>query len=101
MKKLISYILLSCVVLICSCSKTKDGKENETARIEETKKENLNSAGVKEEDHEFTVQYLKPRNIYKIEKEDLNKDDSKEIIVLSVSKDPSERYNDYYNFDLL
>lgn len=64
-------------------------------------KQNLNSAGVKEGSQEFTVQYQKPRDIYKIEKEDLNNDGTKEIIVLSVEKDPEEKYNDYYNFDML
>ncbi|MEO8665388.1 MAG: hypothetical protein ABI462_07815 [Ignavibacteria bacterium] len=101
MKKVIVYIVFINLLLASSCTKVKEEKENVTAKTESKQKENLNSAGVKENGHEFSVEYFKPRKIYRIEKVDLNKDGNKEIIVLSAAKDTSEKYNDYYNFDLL
>ncbi|MDQ3194271.1 MAG: hypothetical protein M3P82_04640, partial [Bacteroidota bacterium] len=89
------------MLIIWSCSKTEEEKSKQTSHNETKEKENLNSAGVKEGGLDFKVQYSKPRRIYKIEKEDLNKDGNKEIIVLSVIKDSVERYNEYYNFDML
>lgn len=88
-------------MITCSCRRTGEEKSKETSHSETTQVEKLNSAGVKEGKHDFTVQYFKPRRIYKIEKEDLNNDGNKEIIVLSVSKDSADRYSDYYNFDML
>ncbi|MEO6694255.1 MAG: hypothetical protein ABIY50_03640 [Ignavibacteria bacterium] len=64
-------------------------------------KENISSAGIKESGVEFSVEYDKPRRIFKIDKQDLNGDSVKEIIVMSVAKDTTEKYNDYYNFDML
>jgi hypothetical protein len=101
MKKINPYILIVCCVIFYSCTKTKEEKSKITSQNETRQKENLNSAGVKEGEHEFTVQYEQPRRIYKIEKEDLNNDGNKEIIVMSVKKDTSEKYDDYYNFDML
>lgn len=97
MKKKIILILIS-AALFYSCTKintrVETSKKNEPG--ENTK---LNSAGIKEGESEFTVSYAEPRKIYRIDKEDLNNDGSKEIIVLSVAKDSGEHYNEYYNFD--
>ncbi|MDQ3019701.1 MAG: hypothetical protein M3R36_03900 [Bacteroidota bacterium] len=101
MQKIIYLLLIFSGFLFYSCNKTKEENLKVTSESELKQKQNLNSAGVKEGEQEFTVQYMQPRKIYKIEKEDLNNDGSKEIIVLSVDKDPEEKYNDYYNFDML
>ncbi len=93
--------LLVLTIVFCSCSRSGNNKSKENSQSGPVKKENLNSAGIKEGDHEFTVQYEKPRKIYRIDKEDLNNDGNKEIIVLSSIKDTTNRYSDYYNFDMI
>lgn len=92
-------LLLLAAAIIYSCGK--NNIKHEAATTEDGKGGNgkLNSAGIKEGESEFTVSYPEPRRIYRIDKEDLNNDGNKEIIVLSVAKDTGEQYNDYYNFD--
>jgi hypothetical protein len=51
-----------------SCTKSKESNSKVTPQTDITKKENLNSAGVKEGGHEFNVQYSQPRRIYRLEK---------------------------------
>lgn len=103
MNKIILNILIFFLsfILFYSCTKNKEEKTKLKTQSEIHKKENLNSAGVKEGEQEFTVQYIQPRRIYKIEKEDLNNDGNKEIIVLSVLKDSTDKFDDYYNFDMI
>lgn len=97
--KISLILILSCV--ICSCTKINDRKTS-TPDVKNSKtKESISSAGVKESGVEFNIEYVKPRRIYKIEKHDLNNDSIREIIVLSVAKDTAEKYNDYYNFDMM
>ncbi len=102
MKLIKITILVFAAIMLFSCSKQR-GKETEKVpeQKEGKQKESLNSAGVKEHGAELRIEYQKPRNIFKIEKEDLNNDSVKEIIVLSVSKDTADKYNDYYNFDMI
>lgn len=98
--KFLKYIILFCsCIIIYSCNKTAEKKETEL-KTENKAPETLSSAGVKENGIEFRVEYEAPRKFYKIEKEDLNNDGYKEVIVFSVHKDTAEKYNDYYNFDL-
>lgn len=93
-------VIFYLALTLLSCQKS--GRQQDAVKEEkEANKENISSAGVKESGTELNVQYLLPRKIYKIEKEDLNKDNIKEIMVMSVNKDTAEIYNDYYNFDLL
>jgi len=98
--KIYLILVFGCIVFD-SCTKTKEENNTSTLNKELQTKENISSAGEKESGVEFNVEYIKPRRIYKIEKQDLNNDGNKEIIVLSVAKDTAEKYNDYYNFDLL
>lgn len=98
-KILIVLLLFSSVFY--SCTKNKDEGTKIKSESESVHKEQLNSAGVKEGGHEFSVQYSQPRRIYRIDKEDLNSDGNKEIIVLSVTKDTAEKYDSYYNFDMI
>lgn len=98
-KILIVLLLFSSVFY--SCTKNKDEGTKIKSESETVHKEQLNSAGVKEGGHEFSVQYSQPRRIYRIDKEDLNSDGNKEIIVLSVTKDTAEKYDSYYNFDMI
>lgn len=98
-KKILITVL--CFLAFCSCSKTKESSSKSTVQSEIKSKENLNSAGVKEEGNEFSVEYEQPRKIYKIEKEDLNNDGSREIIVMSIKEDSSDKYNDFFNFDMI
>jgi len=95
------YLLIFACALNYSCTKTIEKSNTSTSNKESKVKENISSAGVKENGVEFNVEYVIPRRIYKIEKQDLNNDSNKEIIVLSVAKDTAEKYNDYYNFDML
>ncbi len=99
MNKIILNILILSTIVFYSCTKTREEKSKLVSPGET--KESPSSAGVKEGEIEFTVEYPGPRRIYKIEKEDLNNDGNKEIIVMSVLKDTSERYSDYYNFDMI
>lgn len=93
-------IFISICLINFYCSKNKEtGSSN--IQKNEKKKETITSAGVKESGIEFNVEYNKPRRIYKLEKVDLNNDGVREIIVMSVAKDTAEKYNDYYNFDML
>lgn len=101
MEKIILNILIFSAVLFVSCTKTKEENSKLTSQTEMKGKGNLSSAGVKEGETEFTVEYFQPRKIYKIEKMDLNNDGNKEIMVMSVIKDSSDIYNKYYNFDML
>ncbi|HMS34728.1 MAG TPA: hypothetical protein PKC91_11655 [Ignavibacteria bacterium] len=98
-KLLILLLLFSSVFY--SCTKNKDEGTKIKSQSESGHKEQLNSAGVKEGGLEFSVQYSSPRRIYRIDKEDLNSDGNKEIIVLSVTKDTAEKYDSYYNFDMI
>lgn len=98
-KILIILLLFSSVFY--SCTKNKDEGTKIKSQSESGHKDQLNSAGVKEGGHEFSVQYSSPRRIYRIDKEDLNSDGNKEIIVLSVTKDTAEKYDTYYNFDMI
>ncbi len=100
MKKIIFPILILSCLVFCSCTKTKEDSSQKNQSDGRTKSK-LNSAGVKEGEHEFSVEYSQPRRIYKIEKEDLNNDGNKEIIVFSVLKDSADKFNDYYNFDMI
>lgn len=99
LRTLIYVMLVSS--LIFSCGK----KESDKTALEKTETDtaghSITSAGIKEGSHEFSVEYSMPRRIYKIEKKDLNNDGGKEVIVLSVSKDPNDKFNDYYNFDMM
>jgi hypothetical protein len=101
----ILILLLLCTVVFYSCTKNKvDSTKSLTQsqkQSESGQKEKLNSAGIKEGEHEFAVQYSQPRRIYRIEKVDLNSDGNKEIIVLSVTKDTADKYDSYYNFDMI
>jgi len=97
--KILIIIFLTSIVF-SSCTKTKE----ENSKVEEKltdSKGNISSAGVKEEGIEFNVEYGKPRRIFKIEKEDLNNDGKREIIVFSTIKDTADKYDNYYNFDML
>ena len=94
-------ILIFCAVVFGSCTKGKVESPKVNKEPEAKQKQNLNSAGIKEGGHEFSVEYVQPRKIYRIEKEDLNSDGNKEIIILSVVKDSAEKYTDYYNFDMI
>lgn len=101
----ILFLYLLCSVAFYSCTKNKiDRKEAQTKSESKSgtgQKEHLNSAGIKEGEHEFSVQYSQPRRIYRIDKVDLNSDGNKEIIVLSVTRDTAEKYDSYYNFDMI
>lgn len=94
-------------ILFNSCSKINDNKTETKPDTDvnslngNSGSGNISSAGVKEGGHEFTVHYQMPRRIYRLDKEDLNDDGNKEIIIMSVLKDTSEKYNDYYNFDMI
>ncbi len=94
-------IIVSGGIHFYSCSKSKESNSKVTSQTEIVKKENLNSAGVKEGEQEFTVKYDQPRRIYKLEKEDLNNDGTKEIIVLSIVLDTVDKYTTFYNFDMI
>jgi len=87
-------------VLLVSCTEKKE--QISGLKKDNTKKADKNSsAGVKEGDNEFRVEYGFPRRIYAIEKEDLNNDGSREIIVLSILKDTSQKYTDNTKFDMI
>ena len=87
-------------VLLISCTEKKEQVSG--LKKDNTKNSDKNSsAGVKEGDNEFRVEYGFPRRIYAIEKEDLNNDGSREIIVLSNLKDTSQKYTDNTNFDMI
>ncbi|MBS1518182.1 MAG: hypothetical protein JSS91_08840 [Bacteroidetes bacterium] len=79
------------------------GKKEEKISLEkkDSEQEKISSAGIRENGNEFDVKYNFPRRIFKIEKEDLNDDGNREIIVLSVLKDTSEKFDSYYNFDMI
>lgn len=87
------------LLIISSCTKVKD--EDKLSQGELKSKGEISSGGVRESDVEFNVEYFQPRKIYKIEKEDLNNDRSKEIIVLSVIKDTTQKYVSFFNFDMI
>jgi len=94
------YLILSAALIFTSCSKIKD--QTDSIKIDNTSvKENISSAGVKENGVEFKVEYNSPRNVYKIEKEDLNNDGNKELIVLSILKDTINKFNYYFKFDMI
>ncbi|HRI84387.1 MAG TPA: hypothetical protein PK536_02955 [Ignavibacteria bacterium] len=97
MKKII-LMVFSLMVFISSCSKT---GEEKTDTGENSDPQKLSSAGVKESGTEFDVRYEFPRKIFKIEKEDVNSDGNREIFVLSVLKDTSDKFSSYYNFDMV
>ncbi|MBK8551596.1 MAG: hypothetical protein IPL53_11255 [Ignavibacteria bacterium] len=103
MKILIMLIFSFCVMHFTGCTKSKEKDSGNAPQNQGqvSQKDGLNSAGVKEGGHEFTVRYPAQRRIYKLEKEDLNDDGTKEIIVLSVALDTSDKYSDYYNFDMI
>jgi len=107
MKNFFAYIyaVTFSMILITGCSKINSNKTNENPAGNKvdtsTNKSGGNSAGVKEGEAEFNLSYAMPREIYRIEKEDLNSDGTREVIVLSVSKDASDKYNDFYNFDMI
>lgn len=88
-------------MVFSSCTKIKTDKTESDKVSDAKQKKVLSSAGFKEGEAEFMISYAQPRRIYKIEKEDLNNDGKKEIIVLSTAKDSLEKYNDYYNFDMI
>lgn len=87
------------LLIISSCTKVKD--EDKMSQDELKSKGEISSGGVRESDVEFNVEYFQPRKIYKIEKEDLDNDRSKEIIVLSVIKDTTQKYVSFFNFDMI
>lgn len=89
------------VIRFSGCTKIRENNSKVASESEVKQKDNLNSAGVKEGGHEFTVQYPQQRRIYRLEKEDLNDDGNKEIIVLSVALDTADKYSDFYNFDMI
>lgn len=97
----ILFLLLLFSSVFYSCTKNKDEGAKIKSQSESGHKEQLNSAGIKEGEHEFSVQYSQPRRIYRIDKVDLNSDGNKEIIVLSVTKDTADKYDSYYNFDMI
>lgn len=86
--------------VIFSCNKKNESGQGEIKKEAKDRSE-ISSAGVKESGVEFKIEYNLPRKFYRIDKEDLNKDGSNEIVVLSVGKDTSEKFNDYYNFDMI
>lgn len=94
-------ILILLAVNIFSCSeKNKKEKSDISSMKAGENRDNISSAGVKEGSVDFKVEYFSPRKIFKIEKEDLNGDGNREIVVLSVIKD-SGSASDYYNFDMM
>lgn len=95
----ILFTALFSLLIISSCSKVKD--EDKLPQKEPRSKGEISSGGVRESDLEFNVEYFQPRKIYKIEKEDLNNNNSKEIIVLSVIKDTTQKYVSFFNFDMI
>ena len=99
--KMLFIISLLFAINFSSCTKSKENSSKINSQSGIKNKENLNSAGVKEGANEFTVSYAQPRRIYKIEKEDLNNDGNKEIIVLSIAIDSTDKSNDFYNFDMM
>lgn len=99
MNRIFFLVLIS--LFLHSCTETREENPEGTKNSETTKKDNLSSAGIKEADIEFKIEYIKPRRIYRIERQDLNTDGINEIIVFSVFKDTAERFNDYYNFDMM
>lgn len=98
-----TILILLFGMLLYSCSETKDNNSDMEVKslTENNKGGNVSSAGVKEGGHEFSVHYQMPRRIYRLDKEDLNNDGIKEIIVMSVLKDSNDKYNEYYNFDMI
>ncbi len=96
--RILLFALLS--VLLISCTEKKE-------QISGLKKDNnknsdkISSAGIREGDTEFRIEYGFPRRIYAIEKEDLNNDGRREIIVLSILKDSSQKYTDNTRFDMI
>jgi hypothetical protein len=97
----IKFIFLITATMIIGSCKNEKAETEKKSEIKISKEDKISSAGEKESGIEFNVQYSFPRKIYKIVKEDLNKDGSREIIVLSVLKDSAGNYNDYYNFDMM
>jgi hypothetical protein len=95
------FLIILFGIILHSCSKTESENKDIKSRSENNVSGNLNSAGVKEGGHEFSVHYQMPRRIYRLDKEDLNNDGIKEIIVMSVLKDTSDKFNDFYNFDMI
>ena len=100
--KIFILILILLAVNIYSCSEKNNKKESTGSSSKKAgeDKDKISSAGVKEGSVDFRVEYYSPRKIYKIEKEDLNGDGNREIVVLSVIKD-SGSVSDYYNFDMM
>lgn len=93
-----SFIVL--IFLLVSCS---DKKEQRSALNPESRKNNgkISSAGIKEGENEFSVVYDFPRAIRYIEKEDLNNDGNREIIVLSAITDSTQKYAGNAKFDMI
>ena len=97
MKNIIAIVFLM-MLLLSSCSKTGEEKSGADVNSDSNK---ISSAGIKESGTEFDVRYEFPRKIFRIEKEDVNNDGSREIFVLSVLKDTADKFSSYYNFDMI
>lgn len=92
------FLIVIVTVILISCSEKKEQK-SEVKPGSNKSPDKISSAGIKEGETEFRVEYDLPRRIYLIEKEDLNNDGNREIIVLSVLKDTSRKYIDNTKFD--
>ena len=97
------YVLIIIIssVMFSACSKDENKQESKQPATEQQKPESLSSAGQKEISSENDLNYGEGRKIFRVDKEDLNKDGTDELMVLSTRSDSPEQGDGPQKFDML
>ena len=97
------YVLIIIIssVMFSACSKDENKQESKQPATEQQKPESLSSAGQKEISSENDLNYGEGRKIFRVDKEDLNKDGNEELMVLSTRSDSPEQGEGPQKFDML
>ena len=97
------YVLIIIIssVMFSACSKDENKQESKQPATEQQKPESLSSAGQKEISSENDLNYGEGRKIFRVDKEDLNKDGNDELMVLSTRSDSPEQGDGPQKFDML
>ncbi len=97
------YVLIIIIssVMFSACSKYENKQESKQPATEQQKPESLSSAGQKEISSENDLNYGEGRKIFRVDKEDLNKDGNDELMVLSTRSDSPEQGDGPQKFDML
>jgi len=97
------YVLIIIIssVMFSACSKDENKQESKQPATEQQKPESLSSAGQKEISSENDLNYGEGRKIFRVDKEDLNKDGNDELMVLSTRSDSPEQGEGPQKFDML